>query len=123
MYASAHSCVLRSRFAIGGLVYISYIKDDYSWRTSSPRDAQAHFVLGVGFCARTARRLLWLFDMSNKKTLEINKLTIRKLTNDEADGAAGGIKGVVLNPTGGDTRGVKLSLQWYAAKWTIGGGK
>jgi hypothetical protein len=56
------------------------------------------------------------------KKLDIKKITIRKLTNDEVGGAVGGIKGVVLNPTGGDTRGVKLSVQWYAAKWTIGGG-
>jgi hypothetical protein len=57
------------------------------------------------------------------KKLEINKLTIRKLTNDEVGGAVGGITGAVLNPTGGDTRGVTLSAKWYAAKWTIGGGK
>jgi len=68
----------------------------------------------------------WLLHMSKNTTtkkLEINKLTIHKLTADEVEGAVGGIAGVVLNPTGGDTRGVKLSVQWYAAKWTIGGGK
>ncbi len=57
--------------------------------------------------------------MSRK--LALTTLTIRKLTNDDLGGVVGGLPGGVSNQTGFDTNGAKLSVQWYAQKFTIGG--
>ena len=43
----------------------------------------------------------------------------RKLTTDDLGGVVGGLPGGVSNQTGFDTNGAKLSVQWYAAKFTI----
>jgi hypothetical protein len=65
---------------------------------------------------------LWFAMSTNNKTkkLQFKPHTIRTLTREEMSGAVGGITGAVLNPTGGDSRGITLSIKWYAAKWTIG---
>lgn len=59
--------------------------------------------------------------LKNKTTnkLELKKLTVRNLTNDELGEPVGGLPGGVSNQTGFDTNSVKLTVQWYAAKWTI----
>jgi hypothetical protein len=60
-----------------------------------------------------------LLGMATTK-LALRTLTIRRLTNDELGGAVGGLPGGVSNQTGFDTNSVKLTAQWYAAKFTIG---